>query len=100
MSHVLTVIALLMPLLPGLQSSAQALDCAGYDSQVWAQSVYETDPTGYAALDPDGNGRACEDLQPGAAPAWWTATVPADAEPAQLVSVTDGDTIHVLRNGQ
>src|SRR4051812_46951412 len=79
---------------------AQATACTGYDSQIWAQSVYETDSTRYAALDPDGNGLACEELDPGAAPAWWTDTVPAEAEPAQLASVTDGDTIHVLLNGQ
>ena len=44
--------------------AGQALDCDGYDSQIWAQSVYETDPTQYAALDPDGNGLACEELPP------------------------------------
>jgi micrococcal nuclease len=61
--------------------------------------VYETDPVAYAALDPDGNGLACEELQPGAAPAWWTNTVPAGAEPAALASVTDGDTIRAVVNG-
>jgi hypothetical protein len=55
---------------------AQATDCTGYDSQIWAQSVYETDPTRYAALDPDGKGLACEELEPGAAPAWLTDQVP------------------------
>src|SRR5215217_5722912 len=52
--------------------AGQALDCEGFDSQIWAQSVYETDPVGYAALDPDGNGLACEELTSGAAPALWT----------------------------
>ena len=58
-------------------AAAQALDCAGYDSQIWAQSVYDLDPATYAALDPDGNGWACEELQPGAAPALWTNEIPA-----------------------
>ncbi|HKG28547.1 MAG TPA: hypothetical protein VKB01_05385, partial [Thermomicrobiales bacterium] len=48
-------------------AAGQPVDCHGYDSQIWAQSVYETDPAGYAALDPDGNGRACEELPSGAA---------------------------------
>ena len=79
--------------------TAQATDCSGFDSQVWAQSVFGTDPTRYAALDPDGNGLACEELPVGAAPAWWTTEVPVGAEPAQLVSVSDGDTIRVLLDG-
>lgn len=84
----------------GSGAFARATDCAGYDSQVWAQSVYETDPAAYAGLDLDGNGLACEALQPGAAPAWWTNEIPAGAVPAQLASVTDGDTIRVFLNGQ
>jgi micrococcal nuclease len=80
--------------------SAQATDCTGYDSQIWAQSVFETDPTRYALLDPDGDGLACEELPPGAAPAWWTDEIPAGAEPATLVDVSDGDTIRVSLNGQ
>lgn len=85
----------------GLPASlvAQATTCTSYDSQIWAQSVYETDPAAYAALDPDGNGLACEELSPGAAPAWWTTDVPTSAEPVQLASVTDGDTIRVFLNG-
>jgi micrococcal nuclease len=78
---------------------AQAIDCAGYDSQIWAQSVYETDPVAYAALDPDGNGLACEALQSGAAPALWTNAIPASAQPADLASIADGDTIQVFVNG-
>jgi micrococcal nuclease len=79
--------------------TGQALDCDGYDSQIWAQSVYESDPTVYAGLDPDGNGLACEELQPGAAPAWWTDDIPAGAEPTELTRVVDGDTIRVNRGG-
>jgi micrococcal nuclease len=84
----------------GADGSAQAATCASFDSQVWAQSVYVTDPTTYAALDPDGNAIACEELPFGAAPAFWTNAVPANAEPATLLGVTDGDTINVDLAGQ
>jgi micrococcal nuclease len=80
--------------------AGQALDCEGYDSQIWAQSVYETDPDGYAALDPDGNGVACEELPSGAAPAQWTSDVPSGSQPVALVEVTDGDTIRVDVDGR
>jgi len=81
-------------------AAGQALDCAGYDSQIWAQSVYETDPVGFAALDPDGNGFACEELPSGAAPALWTTQVPSGSQPVALVEVTDGDTIRVDVEGK
>jgi micrococcal nuclease len=74
--------------------------CADLDSQIWAQSIYETDPARFAALDPDGNGVACEDLPAGASPAQWTDAIPVNSEPAELVRVTDGDTINVRLNGQ
>jgi micrococcal nuclease len=80
--------------------AAQALDCGGYDSQIWAQSVYESDPAGYGALDPDGNGLACEELPPGAAPAMWTTQVPSGSQPVALIEVTDGDTIRVAVDGR
>jgi hypothetical protein len=53
-------------------SRKKIIACANYDNQVWAQSVYETDPTRYAVLDPDSNGLACEDLPLGVAPTLWT----------------------------
>jgi micrococcal nuclease len=74
--------------------------CADVDSQIWAQAVYETDPAQYAVLDPDGNGIACDGIPAGAAPALWTYAVPENAGPAELVRVTDGDTINVRLNGQ
>lgn len=86
--------------LPGPSSAAQQVDCAAFDSQIWAQSVYAADPASQAALDPDGNGIACDDLPPGAAPAWWTSQIPANAEPATLSRITDGDTIRVITGGQ
>jgi micrococcal nuclease len=78
----------------------EVIACANYDSHVWSQSVYETDPRRYVALDPDGNGRACEDLPHGVAPAWWTNEVPRGVEPASLISVSDGDTIRVDIGGK
>src|SRR5215213_9416006 len=80
--------------------AGQALDCEGFDSQIWAQSVYETDPVGYAALDPDGNGLACEELTSGAAPALWTSYVPSGSQPVRLIRITDGDTIRVDVEGR
>jgi micrococcal nuclease len=81
-------------------SREENITCANYDSQVWAQSVYESDPTRNAALDPDDNGLACEELPLGVAPAWWTNEVPPGAEPAALIGVSDGDTIRVDVGGQ
>ncbi len=80
--------------------AGQVPDCDGFDSQIWAQSVYEIDPAGYAALDPDGNGIACEELPSGAAPALWTTQVPSGSQPVVLVEVTDGDTIRVEVDGR
>ena len=81
-------------------AAGQAIDCADFDSQIWAQSVYEEDPAVYAALDPDGNGVACEELPPGAAPAWWTSQIPPGSQPVTLIEVTDGDTIRVNVEGR
>lgn len=80
---------------------AQAPTCIDYDAWSWAQTVYESVPSAAAALDPDGNGIACDALvgQDGFAPAVWAETIPSDAIPATLVSITDGDTIHALING-
>jgi micrococcal nuclease len=99
----LAVVALLLTLVPAALAprvAAQATDCAAYDSQIWAQSDFERDPARHAGLDPDSNGLACEGLPPGAAPAWWTTGIPATAEPATLVSVTDGDTIRADVGGK
>jgi hypothetical protein len=81
-------------------SREEVITCANYDSQVWAQSVYETDRTRYAALDPDGNGFACEQLPLGVAPALWTNEVPRGAQRVTLISVSDGDTVRVDVGGQ
>jgi micrococcal nuclease len=78
---------------------AQAATCADFDSSIWAQTIFEDDPETHVALDPDGNGLACEELPSGAAPALWTDQVPASAGPVDLASVTDGDTIEVVVDG-
>jgi micrococcal nuclease len=93
----LSLVALTVHLLP---VAGQPLDCDGFDSQIWAQSVYDTDPAGYAALDPDGNGLACEELPSGAAPAMWTSRVPSGSQPVTLIEITDGDTIRVDVDGR
>ncbi|HEU0116594.1 MAG TPA: hypothetical protein VFQ80_18020, partial [Thermomicrobiales bacterium] len=46
--------------------------CADFDSQIWAQSVYDGDPAGNPAMAPDANGAVCPDLPAGFAPALWT----------------------------
>ena len=66
----LSIAVLMFTLAVPSPAHTEALDCGGYDSHVWAQSVFETDPIPYAALHPDGNGRACEELPVDAAPAW------------------------------
>lgn len=100
----LAVLAFLLALfIPSLPVTAQTAPntCSAFDAWVWAQTVYESDPDTYASgLDPDGNELACEQLPiSGFAPVLWTDAIPASAEAAQLVSVTDGDTIDVTVNG-
>jgi hypothetical protein len=59
--------------------------------------VYEADPAATrATLDPDGDTIACPDLPlAGFAPARWTDGIPAAAEPAQVIGVSDGHTLVV-----
>ncbi len=101
---------LLLGLALGLSSNASAAQvsspslashtCADFDSQVWAQAVYDADKTGNPALAPGGDGRVCADLPSGFAPALWTTAIPGDAQPATLRRVIDGDTIEVDLGGQ
>lgn len=79
---------------PALARAAQET-CDDFNSWVWAQTVFDDDPGGERALDPDGDGVACETLPDGIAPATWTTAIPADAEPVDLITVNDGDTIEV-----
>jgi micrococcal nuclease len=74
--------------------------CADFNSWVWAQTVYDDDPAAARALDPDGDGIACETLPDGIAPATWTNEIPANAESVDLINVNDGDTIEVWLNGR
>jgi endonuclease YncB( thermonuclease family) len=91
--------AVLAAILPA-KVAGEVTDCAAFDCQVWAQSVYVLDRPGYGALDPDASGGACEELSPGAAPALWSDQVPAGAVPATFSRITDGDTIRVVANGR
>ena len=57
--------------------------CSTFTSQIWAQSIFETDPTRFAALDPDGNGLAVRSCRP--VPRWadgWTRSGRRRAGPA------------------
>lgn len=74
--------------------------CAAFNSQVWAQTIYDADPGAAATLDPDNDDIACEGLPAGIAPATWTDSIPSAAVPADLISVTDGDTIQVWVDGR
>lgn len=99
--NLLTAVVVLLALSCLRVGAAPAVSsCRDVDSQIWAQSLLDTAPGQYAALDPDGNGVACDGMPAGAAPALWTDVIPVKAEPAQLVSVTDGDTIKVRLKGQ
>src|SRR5581483_8982135 len=44
-------------------------ECADFDSQIWAQAVYDADRAGNPALAPGADGRVCPDLPSGFAPA-------------------------------
>lgn len=79
MTRLITAVFVVLSLLPATPAHAQAVSCANYDAAVWAQSVYDSDPERYAALDSDGDGIACPELGPGAAPALWTDEIPAGA---------------------
>lgn len=103
----LVLVGILLPLASDAQSTAQsratvdpAWTCDSFDAWVWAQTAYELDPDRLSALDPDGDGIACEHLPvTGFAPVLWRDSIPAGAEAARVVSVTDGDTIRVTVDG-
>lgn len=77
-----------------------AWNCASFDAWHWAQSAYDAAPDTLSHLDPDGDGIACPELTvQGFGPALWATQIPATAEPAQVVSITDGDTFKVTVNG-
>lgn len=75
----------------------EAQACAAFDNQIWAQTVYDENPRQHAALDPDHDRLACNDLPDGIAPALWTDRLPANAERVTLDFPIDGDTIAVRR---
>lgn len=85
------------PTTPGLALAAN--DCRGYDAWEWAQSVFESDRTAYAGLDPDGDGIACNGLGHGFAPAFWTDALPVGAVPGTIARIVDGDTYDIIVDG-
>jgi micrococcal nuclease len=92
------VVFVLAVVAQGTSASAEVVPvCTDFDNRVWAQTVFDEDPRGNAALDADSDGLACEELPVAIAPAPWTSMVPSLAEPVTLVGVTDGDTIDVVR---
>jgi len=103
MRRIFIACVLLFSLVPTFSSSpvlAATASCADFDSWEWAQTVYDNDVATHAALDPDGNGGACDELpQGGFAPTTWTSQIPAEAQPAKLVRIIDGDTFEVLIDG-
>lgn len=74
--------------------------CADFNSWIWAQTIFDANPGEARALDPDGNDIACDALPDGIAPATWTDEIPASAQPVDLITVNDGDTIEVWLNNQ
>jgi endonuclease YncB( thermonuclease family) len=104
MSRFLFFVLSLSTLLMGavVPASAQLGDpsCTDFDAWEWAQSVFESDPQAYDALDPDTDGVACPDLPRGGfAPAFWTDQIPEDVEEAEIVKLVDGDTLDVILGG-
>lgn len=84
----------------GPPTSQQNRACTAYDAWVWAQSVFESDPKKYEALDPDNDGEVCPHLsRKGFAPAFWLTEIPKDVEEAEVVRLIDGDTLEVRIDG-
>ncbi len=81
-------------------SLVQGDSCSAFNSQVWAQTVFDERPWSNGVLDPDNDGLACEELPPGIAPALWTDDLPVDALLVELERVTDGDSIEVIVDGR
>jgi hypothetical protein len=92
MFRVLLVTLFLLLSLPGSLPTPSAIaqaniSCADYDAWEWAQSVFESDPAQYDALDPDGDGEACPELPRGGfAPAFWTDSIPEDVQEVELIA--------------
>lgn len=87
---VLAVLMSFVTLPSGSPAAAQDSRCGQFDSWIWAQT----------ALAPQSSEKVCGDLLAGVAPVTWTDSIPTTAEPAQFISMTDGDTLTVSVNGQ
>jgi hypothetical protein len=57
-------------------------DCASFGSQQSAQAELERDPSDPNELDPDGNGRACDDYDYSASDTTTTTTTQSSASPS------------------
>lgn len=102
MKRLLTIFAILL-MLPSSTSgtaSAQAVDCSQFDVWIWAQTVFESDKSAHANLDPDGNGLACEQLPfVGFAPMTGVDSRPKNIFPVSDLKVKDLDRITVKWEG-
>lgn len=88
-------------------SAQTAVGCDSFTTQEDAQAVFDSNPGDRFGLDPDGNGKACDDLPsgngrpvadtPGEAETDEEADViPDGATRAEVVDVVDGDTFTAL----
>jgi micrococcal nuclease len=100
-SAAVMLLVFVLPFFPFSPTSAQGtVSCTNYDAWEWAQSVFESDPDKYDALDPDGDGIACPELPKGGfAPAFWTEKMPDGLEEVTIIKIVDGDTLEVLIDG-
>lgn len=74
--------------------------CSDFDSQIWAQSVYDARPGANPGISTDARRNACPDLPTGFAPARWTSYIPEGAIEARFVRVVDGDTVELEVDGR
>src|SRR5690554_4506689 len=84
-------------LVPDTRANESDVTCDDFNSWIWAQAVFDSDPEMYAALDPDGNDIACENLNVnGFGPVTWTDSIPDNVIPVTISRIVDGDTIRVI----
>jgi hypothetical protein len=63
-------------------AQADQYDCASFGSQQSAQAELERDPSDPNDLDPDGNGRACDDYDYSASTATQSSPLPSSPSPS------------------
>jgi hypothetical protein len=79
---------------PSTPAMAQSdlYDCASFGSQESAQAELERNPSDPSNLDPDGNGKACEDYNYGGSGGTSTTTTAASVSAASDTSTSDPST--------